>query len=125
MTLCIAQAYSTAGDLGAARQQLERLLTENTRDTHLLGQLSYLCDQEGDLAAAVKYQRQLNIAAPSNHDHQLRLAQLLTRTGEADEAADIWVRLVSKDSEPHRNLGAIDQLLTASKHEAALAIVSR
>ena len=31
---------------------LERLLTENTRDTHLLGQLSSLCEAEGDLALA-------------------------------------------------------------------------
>src|SRR5205823_12874825 len=66
-----------------------------------------------------------NIAAPSNYDHQLRLAQLLTRTGEPDEAADIWVRLVSKETEPHRNLSAIDSLLTAGKHEAALAILAR
>jgi len=124
-TLCIAQAYTTAGDLGAARQQLEHMLTENTRDTHLLAQLSSLCEQEGDLPAAVKYQRQLNAAAPSNYDHQLRLAQLLTRTGEPDEAADIWVRLVSKDTETHRNLSAIDSLLTAGKLEGALAIISR
>lgn len=124
-TLCIAQAYTTAGDLGTARQQLERLLTENTRDTHLLGQLSTLCEQEGDLAAALKYQRLLTLAAPNNYDHQLRLAQILTRSGEADEAADIWVRLVSKESEAHRNLAAIDALLTAGKQEAALAILAR
>ena len=77
------------------------------------------------MPAAVKYQRQLNAAAPSNYDHQLRLAQLLTRTGEPDEAADIWVRLVSKDTETHRNLSAIDSLLTAGKLEGALAIISR
>ena len=125
ITLCIAQAYATAGDLGTARQQLERLLTENNRDTHLLGQLGALCEQEGDLAAAVKYQRQLNIVAPDNYDHQLRLAQLLTRTGEADEAADIWVRLTANETEPHRNLSAIDSLLTASKFDAAVAVLSR
>src|SRR5262245_60146595 len=115
MTLCIAQAYTSAGDLGTARQQLERLLTENTRDTHLLHQLVGLCEQEGDLAAAVKYQRQLNAAAPDNYDHRLKLAQLLTRGGEADEAADIWIKLVTGQTEPHRNLTAIDQLITAGK----------
>ena len=124
-TLCLAQAYTTAGDLGEARQQLERLLTENTRDTHLLSQLSTLCEQEGDLAAAVKYQRQLGSAASNNHDHQLRLAQLLTRTGEPDEAAEIWVKLASKDAEPHRNLEALDNLTNSGKNEAALAILSR
>jgi tetratricopeptide (TPR) repeat protein len=125
MTLCVAQAYATAGDLGTARQQLERLLTENSRDTHLLGQLSTLCEQEGDLAAALKFQRQLVAAAPNNYDHQLKLAQLLTKGGEPDEAADIWVKLVANEPEPHRNLAAIDQLLTATKYDAALAITSR
>ena len=32
-------------------------------------------------------------ASPSNTDNQLKLAQLLTRSGESDEAADIWVKL--------------------------------
>jgi tetratricopeptide (TPR) repeat protein len=125
MTMCIAQAYATAGDLGTARGQLERLLTENSRDVNLLGQLVGLCEQEGDVAAAVKYQRLVNAAAPNNHDHMLRLAQLLTRAGEAEEAADIWVKLVSEETEPHRNLSSIDQLLTAGKNDTALAIVSR
>lgn len=125
MTMCLAQAYTTAGDLGTARQQLERLLTENTRDVNLLGQLVALCESEGDIAAAVKYQRQINAAAPNSYDHSLKLAQLLTRTGEADEAADIWVRLVAGETEPHRNLQAIDNLLTSGKTDAALAILSR
>ena len=35
MTICLAQAYQSAGDYGMARQELERLLSENTRDTQL------------------------------------------------------------------------------------------
>jgi tetratricopeptide (TPR) repeat protein len=125
MTMCIAQAYATAGDLGTARTQLERLLSENNRDTNLLGQLVNRCETEGDIAASVKYQRQLNAAAPGNYDHQLKLAQLLTRHGETDEAAEIWVKLVAGETEPHRNLVSIDNVLTAGKHDAALAILSR
>ncbi|HSQ54318.1 MAG TPA: tetratricopeptide repeat protein, partial [Gemmata sp.] len=125
MTMCIAQAFITAGDLGTARSQLERLLTANSRDTNLLTQLVTLCETEGDIAAAVKYQRLLNTVAPNNYDHQLRLAQLLTRSGDADEAADIWVRLIANETEPHRNLTAIDQLLTAGKFDSGLAILSR
>ena len=53
-----------------------------------------------------------------------KLAQLLTRAGESDEAADIWVKLVAGETEPHRNLPAIDQLITAGKHDAALAILT-
>jgi tetratricopeptide (TPR) repeat protein len=125
MTMCLAQAYTTAGDLGTARAQLERLLTENNRDTSLLGQLVALCESEGDLTSALKFQRQLNAAAPNNYDHQLKMAQILTRAGEADEAADIWVKLVAGETDPHRNLSAIDQLLTAGKYDAALAILAR
>src|SRR5262249_10478913 len=58
LTICIAQAYQAAGDLGTARQQLERLLAENARDTQLLNQLSQLAESEGDVALALKYQRQ-------------------------------------------------------------------
>jgi tetratricopeptide (TPR) repeat protein len=125
MAMCIAQAFTTAGDLGTARAQLEKLLTENNRDVHLLTQLVTLCETEGDVAAAVKFQRLINAAAPNNYDHQLKLAQLLTRTGESEEAADIWVKLVAGETEPHRNLAAIDQLLSAKKEDAALAILSR
>ena len=124
-TMCIAQAYQTAGDLGTARQQLERLLTENARDAGLLTQLVQLCESENDPAAALKYQRALVAAAPSNNDHQLKLAQLLTRTGEAEEAAEIWVKLVAGETEPHRNLAAIDQLINAGKQDSALAILTR
>jgi tetratricopeptide (TPR) repeat protein len=125
LTMCIAQAYQTAGDLGAARVQLERLLTENTRDTNLLGQLSQLSEQEGDAQAALKYQRQFAAAAPQNFDAQVRLAQLLLKAGEGDEAADVWVKSVAEMNEPHRNLQAIDTLVTSKKEDTALAILSR
>jgi tetratricopeptide (TPR) repeat protein len=125
ITLCIAQAYTTAGDLGTARQKLENLLTENTRDTHLLTQLGLLSEQEGDVPAAIKYQRQLLGSAPNNYDGQHRLAQLLTRSGESDEAADIWVKLAANETEPHRNLASIDSLFTAGKHDTGLAILNR
>jgi tetratricopeptide (TPR) repeat protein len=125
MTLCIAAAYQAAGDLGTARQQLERLLTENTRDTALLAQLSQLSEAEGDINSAVKFQRLVDKAAPNNQDAQLRLAQLLVRLGEASEAAEIWVKMVANETEPHRNLQSIDQLRTAGKTEAVLAILAR
>ncbi len=125
MTLCIAAAYQAAGDLGTARQQLERLLTENTRDTALLSQLSQLSEAEGDINAALKYQRLVEKAAPNNQESQLRLAQLLLRLGESNEAAEIWVKLVANEPEPHRNLQAIDQLAVAGKADAVLAITAR
>jgi tetratricopeptide (TPR) repeat protein len=125
MTLCIAQAYQRAGDISAARQELERLLTEQSRDTALLFQLSQLAEAESDLAAAVKYQRRVLAVTPANHDAQLRLAQLLVRSGESDEAAEIWVKLVAGEPEPHRNLQAIDQLVANRKFDTVLAITAR
>ncbi|MBX9583075.1 MAG: tetratricopeptide repeat protein, partial [Gemmataceae bacterium] len=125
MTMCVAQAFTTAGDLGTARLQLERLLTENTRDTNLLAQLGTLCEQEGDIPAAVKYQRQLNAAAPNSYDHQLRLAALLIKAGEPEEAADIWAKLVAADPEPHRALQTVDQMTQSGKADAAVAVLSR
>src|SRR5262245_42597338 len=74
MTICLAHALQAAGDLGTARQQLERLLSENARDTQLLSQLSSLAESEGDIPLAVKFQRQFEKAAPSNRDAKLRLA---------------------------------------------------
>src|SRR5262249_30409584 len=47
------------------------------------------------------------------------------RSGDADEAAAIWVKLVSGQTEPHRNLTAIDQLISAAKYDSALAILTR
>jgi tetratricopeptide (TPR) repeat protein len=125
MTMCLAQAYHAAGDLGTARAQLERLLAENARDTQLLAQLSSLAESEGDLPLALKYQRQLTNAAPSNRDGLLRLAQLLVKAGESDEAAAIWVKLAEDESEQHRTLQAIDGLLANQKPETALAVTTR
>ena len=64
MAICMAQAYATSGDLGGARSELERLLAANTRDTHLLQQLSKLAEEEGDIESAARYQKQLNRAGP-------------------------------------------------------------
>src|SRR4029077_11705658 len=59
MTICLGQAYQSAGDYGMARQELESLIGDNTRDTTLLLQLSKLAEMESDFSDAVKYQQQL------------------------------------------------------------------
>src|SRR5262245_15444719 len=125
MTFCLAQAYAYAGDYGTARQQLERLLTENPRDTQLLGQLAQMAENEGDSATAAKYQRQLVKAAPTNRDAEVKPAQILVKVGESDEAAQIWVKLATTDSEPHRALQAADSLLQNGKFDTVLAITRK
>ncbi len=55
MTICLAQAWQTSGDFGTARQELEQLLGEGSRDTNLLQQLAKLCETSGDIDAAIGY----------------------------------------------------------------------
>lgn len=124
MTICLAQAYSASGDFGTARQALERLLTSNARDGQLLQQLSMLAETEGDVAAAAKYQKQINEFAPTEEGTN-RLAQLYVRAGEASEAEAIWTSMANKDEEPHRILQSLDSLLGHAKYEAVLAITER
>src|SRR5262249_29130520 len=124
MTICLAQAYTSAGDFGTARQQLERLLTENSRDIQLLTQLSAMSENEGDIGAALKYQRQLLKAAPSK-EGEARLAQLLVRSGENEEARSIWVRMATSEQDMNRVLQAIDSLMSHNQQETARAILER
>ena len=124
MTLCLAQAYQSAGDFGTARQQLERLLSENARDSQLLGQLVALTEAEGDLAGAAKYQRQLVQIAPSK-EAETRLAQLLVRSGDSEEAGALWARLISGEHEAHRVTQALDSLLSHARPESVVTITDR
>ncbi|MBI3863250.1 MAG: DUF1583 domain-containing protein, partial [Planctomycetia bacterium] len=123
-TICLAQAYQSAGDYGTARQELERLLSQNNRDTQLLQQLSNLAESEGDMVVATKYQQQLLVAAPGK-ENQMRLANLLMRSGETDEASNVWVRLTTEETEMEKVLPSIDSLLAHDKQETALLIIDR
>jgi tetratricopeptide (TPR) repeat protein len=122
---CLAQAYSSSGDFGTARQTLERLLTPETRDPKLFEQLSRLSESEGDIAGAAKYLRQACDLAPDDRAWD-RLAQLYLRSGDAAEAEAIWSRTADSDrTQPARALQAIDSLLSHSQRETVLAITER
>ena len=99
MTICIAQAYQSAGDDGNARQELEKLLTEDTRDTQLLKQLVKLCEEDGDLEAAIRFQQQLMKSAPGK-EGTMRLAQLLMKSGESEEATALISRMTVDEKDP-------------------------
>jgi tetratricopeptide (TPR) repeat protein len=122
--MCLAQAYQASGDFGTARQELEKLLASNSRDTQLLQQLSSLAEGDGDPASAIKYQKQLNEVAPSD-EGAARLAQLYLRAGEATEAEALWARLAGGKPELQRVLQAVDNLLTHGKPETVLGITER
>ena len=87
--MCLAQAYASSGDMGAARSELERLLAADGRDTQILQQLSKLTEEEGDVDNAARYQKQLVDLAPSDEGVS-RLGQLYARSGNLDEAQGVW-----------------------------------
>ncbi len=120
-TICLAQAYNASGDLGTARDELEQLLTPDTRDTQLLQQVANLADQEGDSAAAVKFQEQLVKVAPGR-ETESRLIELLTKNGDVDAASSAMERLATQ-GDLGQTLKAIDGLLANDKEAVALRIL--
>lgn len=122
MTICLAQAWQTSGDMGAARQELEGLLSEDTRDTQLLNQLAKLCQASSDMDAAVEYQRQLVAIAPG-HETEFPLAGMLMSSGQIDEAREIFVKLTQREEDPVRQMRALDSLLTQSNFESAIGVI--
>ncbi len=121
MTICLAQAHHSAGDFGTARMELESLLSEDTRDTNLLQQLSKLCEGESDFDGSIDYQRRLVEIAPG-HETEFRLAKLLTQQGDHDEASDIYIKLTQREENPVRLLRSLDSLLRQSSYESVIAI---
>ena len=122
-TICLAQAYQTAGDLVTAKLELESLLSENTRDTNLLQQLAKLSQANADMDAAIGYQRQLVAIAPG-HETETPLANMLNQAGYSEEASEILVRLTRREEDPIRLLRSLDMLLTQDNSDAVIGIVT-
>ncbi len=121
-TICLAQAWQTAGDIASARQELESLLSQDTRDTNLLNQLAKLCQAGADLDAAVGYQRQLVAIAPG-HETEFPLAGMLMSHGQIDEAREIFVKLTQREEDPVRQVKSLDSLITQSNFESAIGVL--
>ncbi|MEX2138330.1 MAG: DUF1583 domain-containing protein [Pirellulales bacterium] len=122
LTICLAQAHHSAGDFGAARSELESLLSEDTRDTALVQQLSKLAEGEQDIATAIKYQEQLAKLAPGA-ETEYRLANLLARNGQNEEATAIFVRLIAKEEDPEKLLQSLDSMISQGQNEQALGVI--
>ena len=124
MTICLAQAYQSAGDDGNARQELEKLLTEETRDTQLLTQLVKLCESDGDFESAIKFQQQLLKATPGK-EGMMRLSQLMAKSGEMEDAIAIMSRLTIEEKDPETVLKSLDAMLSQSNYENALQVATK
>ncbi len=124
MTICLAQAYQSAGDDGNARQELEKLLTDDTRDTQLLTQLVKLCESDGDFESAIKFQQQL-LKATTGKEGMMRLSQLMAKSGETEDAIAIMSRLTIEEKDPETVLKSLDAMLSQSNYESALQVAAK
>ena len=66
----------------------------------------------------------MNELAPSS-EGTVKLANLLTQTGEIDEAEATWTRIIEESAEEHRVYQAIDRLMGNSKFETVVAMSTR
>jgi tetratricopeptide (TPR) repeat protein len=121
-TICIAQAWQTAGDIAEARRELEGLLSENTKDTNLLNQLAKLCQEDADMDSAINYQRQLVSLAPGD-ETESPLASMLLRAGEVEEAREIYAKLIASEEDPVRQLRSLDSLLNTGIYDTAMRVM--
>ena len=123
MTICLAQAYQAGGELGTARNELERLVADRPSDNVVLQLLVGLAEKEGDLTAALRFQRQLAKASPRDSlDH---LVSLLLQLGETDEAMQLWEREAVAAKGVKRILQLTDNLMFYKQAERALPTIAR
>ena len=118
MTICLANCYQSAGDIGMAREVLKGLLNEQTRDVLLLDELAKLAEQAEEYAEAVEYQKQI-VALAKSPEAESRLAGLLIRAGDTQAAEEIWAQSLSTDAEPHRVIQSIGRLIDSGKFDSA------
>ena len=109
------------GRSGQHRAELEKLLATDTRDTRLLEQLSKLAEEEGDLETAARYQKMHEELAASD-EGQARLATLLAKSGDLEEAQAAWSKAAAGKSQSFRVFLAMDNLLSNGKPQPVLEI---
>ena len=118
MLQCLSNAYQTAGNASAARQTIEALLQESPRDRSLLQEAVALAVETKDVAAAIRYQRQL-VQESRSADETSKLASLLLDSGDFEAAAELWRNLPSTDGNAEQLLASMDQLLARNMDNAA------
>ncbi|MEM9656922.1 MAG: tetratricopeptide repeat protein, partial [Planctomycetota bacterium] len=122
--LLTAAAHQAAGDLGMARQLLEQLAREESRDTKLLEQLVKLSRLEYDFERAAEYQKRLAAAAPTP-ENEYQLASLLLELGDLDQAEALWIKLSQRKRDGTALSNAISTLLQKEQFETAAKLIER
>ncbi len=122
--LWAAAAHQAAGDLGMAKQLLEGLAREDSRDTKLFEQLVALARAEFDFEAAVEFQRRLVAAAPTPEAEYL-LGNLLLELGEIDEAEAMWLKLSQRAGDRRALDASIATLINKEQYDTAAKVIER
>ena len=123
-TLWLATAHQTAGDLGMARQLLEQLVREESRDTQLLTQLVSLSKTEYDLESAKDYQERLVALSPTP-ENEYRLATLLMDLGEVDQAEGLWMKLTQRGNRSANLSDSLRGMIDRGQFETAGKLIER
>ena len=122
--LWIASAHQAAGDLGQAKEIMEQLVREDSRDTKLLEQLVALARAEYDFDTAAEYQKRLVAVAPSP-TAEYQLATLLLENGEIEESEALWLKLSQRKSDPSSFNDAIEALIHKQQFESAAKLIDK
>ena len=122
--LWVAAAHQAAGDLGKAKELLEQLAREDSRDTRLLSQLVALAQSESDYETAAEYQQRLVVAAPTPQN-EYRFANFLLELGEVDRAQAMWQKLAQRKNTPNALSASIGTLLGKEEFEVAIGLIER
>ena len=107
--LLLAEAHLAADDPAAARAALEPLLARDPRDTVLLARLVTLAERTGDADDAIGFQKRV-VDLSDEPAERMRLAGLLTASGDAAAAERLYLELLGGTTDPAERLAAIDKL---------------
>jgi tetratricopeptide (TPR) repeat protein len=122
--LWVAAAHQAAGDLGTAKQMLEQLVREESRDTKLLEQMVALSRAEYDFDSAAEYQRRLVAIAPTP-EGEYQLANILLELGEIEQSEAIWLKIAQRKNDSTSLTDAITTLVGKEQYETAAAIIDK
>lgn len=119
-----AAAHQASGDLAAARQLLEPLLTTDSRDSELLNTLIELARADGDWDAAANYQTKLNNLSPTP-EGGMQLAKFLLEKGDIEQAESIWKKYAGQKMSADDMQNNMRQLLLSGETDKVLGMIDR
>jgi tetratricopeptide (TPR) repeat protein len=116
MTICLAQVYQSAGDLKNAKETLQGIVNDRTRDTRVLKQFVDLCEASHDMESAVAAQRRF--ASLVQDDESIkRLVALLWSNGEWVESNELLTRQLQKSGDMSEVIKEVDALIVSEQWE--------